>query len=620
MKLSELTAYAAQKYDIHEDTERTEYTGSSVLSHPVTGKCIALLIREKTAGGEIQLCDLRCGSRILSCGKGNFLSPPHRMKGNEWIGVRFDDDTDQKTVFRLFDRAFIFSGKYGSLIVLGSELAGQQPDYTDTPLPFHEDAPRPAKKHIPEKLREMRRLYEYGSGSFRLMCRNFYVQGKFMEDYEDDAPWSGVFRQYFPTYHDLTLEQLRGYFTWRTAVRRGVFTETSTSFAYIYIYELLNGIGAASPEDSLKKLEEFEKGYIDSGIGEASIRNYLHKWMTDLAVVSGQPPEVTYRYAGSDMMKKDRAYAVLKEPKEYSDDEVFDALFTFGRKKTLSSPVLIKYPAEGQHLFASVWRYAAANYRENGKRLFALCFGGLRSSIWHPFSNAVCCPDFGKADRIYELNKHHIFIYKNGEWHEKSYRGSDSGKTRFEGLLHETDRRLRISLKEGSPLKENPEDSWAAEMIEAVINADRAEKEKLSARKVTIRFDDLERIRRDALHTRDSLLTEDETEERPPAPAPAPEIPAAAPDAAEKHEAAAPLPSVPVLSERQAQIIDMLIHGQPVKDILRSWGEMAEIFAEQLNEALFDELGDTAVECDGDNITIIEDYREDIIRISGGDT
>ena len=62
----------------------------------------------------------------------------------------------------------------------------------------------------------------------------------------------------------------------------------------------------------------------------------------------------------------------------------------------------------------------------------------------------------------------------------------------------------------------------------------------------------------------------------------------------------------------------MLLEGASVKDIIRSWGCMAEIFAEQLNELFFDEIGDTAVECDGDDITLTEDYREDIIRITGG--
>ena len=61
---------------------------------------------------------------------------------------------------------------------------------------------------IPRKILEMMQLYEYGTSSFEMKCRNFYRQGKFMEDYEDNAPWNGEFSRYFTTYHDLNLHLL----------------------------------------------------------------------------------------------------------------------------------------------------------------------------------------------------------------------------------------------------------------------------------------------------------------------------------------------------------------------------------------------------------------------------
>jgi hypothetical protein len=44
---------------------------------------------------------------------------------------------------------------------------------------------------------------------------------------------------------------------------------------------------------------------------------------------------------------------------------------------------------------------------------------------------------------------------------------------------------------------------------------------------------------------------------------------------------------------------------------------MPEIVADELNEALFDEIGDSVVECDGDEIILVEDYREDIMELLG---
>ena len=40
--------------------------------------------------------------------------------------------------------------------------------------------------------------------------------------------------------------------------------------------------------------------------------------------------------------------------------------------------------------------------------------------------------------------------------------------------------------------------------------------------------------------------------------------------------------------------------------------------ADEINEALFDEIGDTVLECDGENLSLIEDYTEDVKELLGG--
>ena len=44
---------------------------------------------------------------------------------------------------------------------------------------------------------------------------------------------------------------------------------------------------------------------------------------------------------------------------------------------------------------------------------------------------------------------------------------------------------------------------------------------------------------------------------------------------------------------------------------------MPEILADQINEALFDDIGDSVVECENDRLTIVEDYIEDLRGILG---
>ena len=41
--------------------------------------------------------------------------------------------------------------------------------------------------------------------------------------------------------------------------------------------------------------------------------------------------------------------------------------------------------------------------------------------------------------------------------------------------------------------------------------------------------------------------------------------------------------------------------------------------ADMINEAMFDEIGDTIVACDNDTLSLVEDYREDLTWLLGGD-
>jgi hypothetical protein len=675
MDISELTAYAEKKYHIGEVNRRTEMSGSrpvtrlSSLLHPRSGKPVALLIRywDFELGDEAQFCDLKCGHASLLRSSEPWLTAPYRMKGADWVGVRFGADTQQETVFQLFDDAIKAGQAWGYTITLGSMLPSRESEYRDTPLPppgsqprrempkkpeveqltlqgmiekavtaaadtlariirldgsapeaGYRDTPltgaRSAASKTPEKLREMRRLYDHRVHSFRDNCKNFYVQGKFMEDYEDDAPWNGELRLYYPSYHDLRLEQLRGYFTWRTALRRGDFRPITTSMAYIYVYELLNDIGAADAEDSLRKLREFEVGFLDSGIGDGEMRRNLRRWMLEKAVVSGLPPEKAREYADPDMLKRDAALAILREPKAHSDGEIFDALVTLGGRRLPQSPVVQGFGDEGKALFARVWRLAAAKHRQEGKTLFTLCFGGCRSHRWDPLANALYYQQEKPAAGTYELDETHSFSF-SGVWTEKCYQERSFNKKLLEGLLHETERQLRLYLDLGRRLQEKPEEAWAAPYAEAVIEEDRQVKAQAAKKRVVIDLGGLEQIRRDSLETRDSLLTEEdlrEAEETAVEPAPAQAAPESAVSAVA--EEAPPLPLEPELRA----LLDLAVRGKPAKGWLAETHRMPTVAVDAVNEALYDEIGDSVLEWDGNEITLVEDYREDVLRLLGG--
>jgi len=608
MRIADLTAYAAEKYHVQEQHKWADFPGFSVLADPNTGKWVALLMRQwdTETGTEIERCDLKCGGDSLARFPRPYLSAPIRMRGSRWIGVAFGDSTESQVVFQLFDRAIASGAPYGYTVVLSPQRPKDSGAYRDTALPFAESSYRPAKEQLPERLREMRRLYTYGRESVEARARNFCRQAEFMRDYEDDFPWTGDFVCYFPTYHDLTTRQLRGYFTWRARLRRGDFQPIPTSAAYLYVYELLNGVGADSPEDGLQKLKEFERGYLDSGVGDPRMRANLRRWMLEYAVLRDLPPELARQAADPELLARDTALSMLRAPGEHTDDEVFSALCFFGGKKLESSPVLAADPTRGRRLFCAVWRAASA-YRWQGRDLFTLCFGEQKARPWYPLSNAVYREQTRPRDRDYALDDCRSFRCRNGVWRMEAFEKLSYDRARLQGFLHEADAHLRRYLKTGRYLRENAADAWAVPYIDAVIQAEKRELLEAARPKITIDLAGLEQIRRDAAATRDSLLTEEEREAYE-------EIEAAAEPAADSEQASGPLDRV------QVQLLRTLLEGGDAAGILRDNHLMPSVAADRINEVLFEEIGDTVLLCEGDRLLLVDDYIEELEEMLGGTT
>ena len=102
-----------------------------------------------------------------------------------------------------------------------------------------------------------------------------------MANYEDDYDFSGRVQYYYPTYQSLKDQELRGYFSWRTKLRKGDIRETSLSFAFLYVYELINQIGVADAMDGYRRLRDFREAY---GQISGSLLPYLDQWMTDYVI------------------------------------------------------------------------------------------------------------------------------------------------------------------------------------------------------------------------------------------------------------------------------------------------------------------------------------------------
>ena len=115
-----------------------------------------------------------------------------------------------------------------------------------------------AGSNLPQTLRELRQLEtEPQPNGTRLTGVSLFVaQARLAASYEDDSAPSpfGVRYRYSVSYRDLSNEELRGYFAWRTAWRAHREDRIPYTYGHILAAELVNGIGAEPGMPCLQEL------------------------------------------------------------------------------------------------------------------------------------------------------------------------------------------------------------------------------------------------------------------------------------------------------------------------------------------------------------------------------
>ena len=366
MRLSELISYARERHHIEELHKWREMPGLSVLVSPTSGKWIALLMRERDAGGRIrERCDLKY-SAFRELPARDYLTQGFRMPG--WLGVRFGAETERAFLLHVFDLA------------VEEEAEKVEGYYRETAIP--------GRSELPARIEAI------------YACEDFLSAARAMEDYEDNCPFAGTVPLYQPEYRDLTPNELRGYFTWRAALRRGELSPHCDAFVYLYLSELMLGVGAANAAEALDCMDVFASAYFSAGYGSEALQRNFKNWRFEYAVLNRVDAARVRAYENPALRHWDEALTVLREPEKQSDEAVFAALAEFGGKKLTEARSVKGLGDKAAFYYAAIWRSSAP-------LLFAACFGNLRMREWKPFSDApqlkAVCARAGQAFS-YQLN------------------------------------------------------------------------------------------------------------------------------------------------------------------------------------------------------------------------
>ena len=538
---------------------------------------------------------------------------------------------------------------------------------------------RQMQNFLPDQYRKMREISRWqddpkgGAGRWLSEAELFYRQGLLMADFEDDCPYNGIFKSYFPTYNAMSDRQLRGYFTWRARVRRGTVEETSTSFAFLYLYELICGIGVTDPLDGFRKIKSFWESY---RAFEPGIDRFARVWLQDYAVFHGLDPQllgdsktvlfdkalIELRRAARDLTppstgktpkRRKSSEPVLPLPPDEAREErlmaAIDALSTYN---LANSRLNRSHHRDLRHVACAVYVRMARYYDTHRKTgIVANLFGEETAMPYTMFASAVFFAPERHEDCEYRLDPIHIYRCQNGFWECMRIHGSRQKSSKLGEMMRACDQRLRLALDPGHPLKEEKVPKYLAKIIDDEIVAWLSWDAAHQPVKIDIDLSQLGHIRSAATQTREALLIDEEREDDMPAEAEAtffeqPGVGPASDMIAQPVATAIPQDEAdePTVSPEQFGIVAPLLAPEPAPSTttpadaataldpaagayLRALleqdtaqaasavaqsGQSEDMLVDNINEALFDLVGDTVIEFGATGPQIIEDYEADV--------
>lgn len=540
---------------------------------------------------------------------------------------------------------------------------------------------RQMQNFLPDQYRKMREISRWqddpkgGAGRWLSEAELFYRQGLLMADFEDDCPYNGTFKSYFPTYNAMSDRQLRGYFTWRAQVRRGTVEETSTSFAFLYLYELICGIGIDDPLEGFNKIKAFWDVY---RAFEPGIDRFALVWLQDYAVFHGLDPKllrdsktvmfdnalIELRRAARDLVpapapsgqtpkrRKTSEPTLPLPPDEVREERLMAAINALSTYNLSNSRLDRSHHRDLRHVACAVYVRMARYYDTHRKTdIVASLFGEETAMPYTMFASAVFFAPERHEDCEYRLDPIHIYRCQNGFWECMRIHGSRQKSSKLGEMMRACDQRLRLALDPTHPLKEEKVPKYLAKIIDDEIMAWLSWDAAHQPIKIDIDLSQLGHIRSAAAQTREALLIDEEREDDASAEAEAAD--SGQPEAEPVTDAivepvVAPirqdLTDEPTISTEQFGVVAPLLAPTPAVVSTAPAGTATELapaadaflralleqnaaqatlavvqseqsedmLVDSINEALFDLVGDTVIEFGSAGPQIIEDYEADV--------
>ena len=176
----------------------------------------------------------------------------------------------------------------------GTELSMDDLNFWDKKTPDESSVPVPASPSAEASaISSSSSVSSYDGVRYYSREQQFVIRARELAWHvEQESPFI-PFKSYWPTYDNMSSAQWKWYFYWREEVRSGRYPDSDLSYLFLYMYELINGIGWSNPAQGWQLLNSVWNAYRQRF---PKLDTYAKEWLFDFSLVHGLNMPVTETY------------------------------------------------------------------------------------------------------------------------------------------------------------------------------------------------------------------------------------------------------------------------------------------------------------------------------------
>ena len=303
-----------------------------------------------------------------------------------------------------------------------------------------------------KKISRLRQMKALSASNVTDTNKLFYLQGTFMDDYVDNYDINVPCNKNNPVYNNLTIYQLRSYFSWRTLIRNKLYKQTEQSYVFLYIYELLNKIGVKNEIDGLNKIIDLWQNY---RVFDNSFDKYLSNWLKDYYIINRI--NIDFNLIEEECpIKNNDNLEDISEILIGNYENKLEFLDSISNYHILKSKIMEhKYSFLINLVIPKIFKNLDKYFSENNLSFVNITFGEFKKKYWNVYENAIYFNNKLESDFVFKFKNLETYYRKGNNYYKETFELSQYSKCIIGYILKNIEITLRECLKFSKNLKVN---------------------------------------------------------------------------------------------------------------------------------------------------------------------